>query len=79
MEHIVHSQESVLQMDDIKTRLFGSKAYIDIEIAVDGELTLNEAHDLAHQVHDAIEREFVKVKHCMVHVNPKKQSYDVVL
>ena len=31
---------------------------------------LAEGHDIAQEVHDAIEREIPLVKHCMVHVNP---------
>ena len=60
----------VINIDEIKTRLFGNKMYVDVEISVDGNLTLNEAHDIAQNVHDAIESKFEHVKHCMVHVNP---------
>ena len=62
--------EGVLVVDHIQTRLFGDKIYMDIEIVADRLSTLGEAHDIAQQVHDAIEKRFEKVKHCMVHVNP---------
>ena len=52
------------------TRQFGSRVYVDLEIRLDGELRLKEAHAIAEQVHDRIEREFPEVKHIMVHVNP---------
>lgn len=67
---VIMSQEGVEGIDEIKTRLFGAKAYVDVEISVDGEKTLSEAHMVAEAVHDAIEREFADVKHCMVHENP---------
>ena len=63
-------QQGVLALDDIKTRMFGNKAYVDIEIAVDGNLLLKEAHNIAEKVHDEVEHNFPEVKHCMVHVNP---------
>ena len=63
-------QEGVEQVDEISTRLFGSKIYMDIEIGCNGELSLNQAHQIAEQVHDTIEKSFPLVKHCMVHVNP---------
>ena len=63
-------QEGVEQVDEIRTRLFGSKIYMDIEIGCNGELSLNQAHQIAEQVHDTIEKSFPLVKHCMVHVNP---------
>ena len=68
-------QEGVLQVDDIRTRMFGSRIYVDIEIGADAQMTLQDAHSVAERVHDAIETQFVQVKHCMVHVNPvAKQS-----
>ena len=63
-------QERVMGVDLIRTRQFGSRIYVDIEISADGDLTLNESHEIAQAVHDAIESEFEKVKHIMVHVNP---------
>jgi cation diffusion facilitator family transporter len=63
----------VEQIDDLKTRLFGDKIYVDMEIAVDGELKLQEAHEIAERVHDAIEKAFPVCKHCMVHVNPAQK------
>ena len=63
-------QPGVLGVDLLQTRIFGNKIYVDIEIAADGQITLDESHDIAEQVHIAIEAQFTKVKHIMVHVNP---------
>lgn len=70
MKAVISNQDGVEKIDDIKTRLFGSKIYVDVEISTDGSKTLTEAHKIAEQVHNAIEKEFEDVKHCMVHVNP---------
>ena len=70
MRHCILERERVLGIDDMKTRMFGNKIYVDIEIQCDGNMTLFAAHDVAEDVHDEIEREFPDVKHCMVHVNP---------
>ena len=70
MRGIISGQEGVEGIDDLKTRLFGAKVYVDVEIAVDGSKTLHEAHEIAQQVHDAIENNIPNVKHCMVHENP---------
>ena len=74
---LVVRQQGVLALDDIKTRMFGNKAYVDIEIAVDGNLLLKEAHNIAEKVHDEVEHNFPEVKHCMVHVNPY-EKYETV-
>lgn len=71
MKKVILSEESVIKIDDIKTRLFGNKIYVDLEIAVDGNITLIEAHKIADSVHDLVEENFSNVKHCMVHVNPR--------
>jgi len=70
MREIALAQKSVLGVDLIKTRVFGDRIYVDMEISSYGNLTLYEAHDAAKNVHDAIEAALPKVKHCMVHVNP---------
>lgn len=74
MIEIVRVQEDVIGIDSIKTRLFGSRMYVDIEIVVDGEKPLHIAHEIAQKVHDTIECEFKDVKHCMVHVNPSLEE-----
>ena len=66
----IQRQEGVQGVDLLQTRMFGSRIYVDIEIRVDGSLRLIEAHEIAEQVHDAIEEAFPSVKHVMVHVNP---------
>ena len=70
MKKIISEQEGVCGIDDIKTRLFGTRIYVDVEISADGSISLNDAHEIAENVHDAIEDSFENVKHCMVHVNP---------
>ena len=70
MRQVIHSQSGVLGIDVLRTRLFGNKIYVDIEIAADGGQTLNETHAVAECVHHAIEEHSPNVKHCMVHVNP---------
>jgi cation diffusion facilitator family transporter len=69
---VVLQQSGVLGIDQLKTRLFGNRIYVDLEILADGNKTLLETHDTAQQVHDVIEGTFPNVKHCMVHVNPKE-------
>ena len=68
----VMTNENVLGIDLLQTRIFGNKIYVDVEILVDGSYTLQEAHNIAEAVHDNIEQNFPKVKHVMVHVNPAK-------
>ncbi|MGN0585496.1 MAG: cation diffusion facilitator family transporter [Ruminococcus sp.] len=70
----VINNENVLGIDLLQTRIFGNKIYVDVEIQADASYTLQEAHNIAEVVHDDIERNFPKVKHIMVHVNPAKKT-----
>lgn len=70
MRKVICEQDGVLGIDILRTRLFGNRIYVDIEISADGDRTLNETHAVAESVHDKIESGFPNVKHCMVHVNP---------
>ncbi len=70
MKKIIEKQDDLIVIDDIKTRLFGNKVYVDVEISLDGNRSLFDTHNVAEKVHDVIEKKFDNVKHCMVHVNP---------
>lgn len=70
IRNCINEIDGVKNIDKLMTRRFGSKIYVDLEIAEDGNITLYEAHKIAERVHDNIENKIENVKHCMVHVNP---------
>ena len=43
----------------------------DAEIAVEGTLSLYDAHEIAENVHNLVEQRFPEIKHIMIHVNPR--------
>lgn len=72
MRAVALAQEGVLGVGRLQTRLFGDRIYVEIEIVADAKTPLAQAHEVSDRVHDAIERQFSKVKHCMVHVDPSE-------
>lgn len=60
----------IKEVDDLKTRTHVNKVYVEIEIAVDGQMSLTSAHDIAESVHLEVEELDERIKHCVVHVNP---------
>lgn len=78
MKNLVMGETGVKGIDVLRTRMFGAKIYVDVEISVDENILLKEAHEIAEEVHEAIEKAFPQVKHCMVHVNPFREEKDIV-
>jgi len=72
LKSVISEVDGVEGIDSLKTRLFGNKIYVDVEIVANQNLLLKDAHKIAEEVHDTIEESFEDVKHCMVHVNPKE-------
>lgn len=70
IKQVIQNISGVKAVDVIRTRMFGAKIYVDIEIAADENLTLKDSHLIAEEVHQAVEEHFPNVKHCMVHTNP---------
>ena len=70
IRNLVMSIDGVIKIDDLRTREFGSKMYVDIEISSDGNLNLYQSHQIAEEVHYEVEDKFKNCKHCMVHINP---------
>lgn len=73
IKDIVLNVDGVISIDDIKTRLFGSKIYVDLEISAEADISFLESHNIAHMVHDKLEKEIPNIKHCMVHMNPNTE------
>ena len=73
MHAFIESQEGVERIDLLRTRQFGNKIYVDLEIAVESNISLLDAHGIAERVHSAVECEYPNVKHVMIHVNPKDE------
>lgn len=66
----IAAQEDVVQVDLLHSRMFGNKTYIELELQVDGNLPLREAHAIAERIHDSVEAHFSEIKHITIHLNP---------
>ncbi|MGM0462010.1 MAG: cation diffusion facilitator family transporter [Fibrobacterota bacterium] len=67
------SVPGVERIDLLKTRLHGNRMFVDIEISVDGEMSLKKSHAISEEVHGLLEERYPRIKHCMVHVNPVEE------
>lgn len=73
LHRFIEEQDGVARVDLLRTRQFGNKIYVDLEIAVQADISLRDAHGIAERVHSAVERTYPNVKHVMIHVNPLEE------
>lgn len=66
----VLAHPEVYQIDDLRSRMFGASFYLDLEIAMDAEMSLRDSHEIAELIHNELEADYPALKHCMIHVNP---------
>ena len=74
VRNFVEAQPGVKYIDLLHTRQFGNKIYIELEIAVQRDISLVDAHAIAESVHESLEHQYPNVKHVMVHVNPAAEA-----
>lgn len=74
IRRFIEAQPGVVRIDLLHTRQFGSKVYVDLEIAVKRDISLVDAHAIAERVHRGVEQNFPNVKHIMIHVNPEGEE-----
>lgn len=70
IKEVTLSINGVEGIKNLKTRTFGHRIYVDLEILVDENLTVKDGHKIAEDVHDKLESDIENIKHCMVHVEP---------
>ncbi|HHU88464.1 MAG: cation diffusion facilitator family transporter [Sphaerochaetaceae bacterium] len=70
LEKAILLNPNIKRIDLLRTRRSGNGCWVESEICCCGNLHLIEAHAIAEEVHDRIERDFPYVRHIMVHINP---------
>lgn len=66
----VLKQAGVIDVDMVRSRRFGNRICIDLEIGVDGSQTLEEAHAIAEKVRLSVLESYPMIKFVTVHENP---------
>ncbi len=67
------SVSSVKRVDDIRSRRAGDHVYVDLSIHLNGELSLNQAHSIAHEVVDCV-KTIPDVADVVVHTEPLEEE-----
>ncbi len=67
---VVNSLDEVKDCHKIRTRGPISNVYVDLHIELESCLTLDEAHDISHEVEEKLKNSFYCVKDVTVHIDP---------
>ena len=67
---MVAALPSVVEPHDLRTRRIGNHYAIELHILMDGNITLNEAHDKASEVEALLRQRYGDDTHVAVHVEP---------
>jgi divalent metal cation (Fe/Co/Zn/Cd) transporter len=61
----------VTEPHELRTRRIGNHYAIELHILMDGDISLNEAHDKASEVEDLLRERYGEDTHIAVHVEPR--------
>jgi cation diffusion facilitator family transporter len=70
---IASSVAEVRRVEKCLARKMGNEFFIDMHIEVDPEMTVQEAHKVAHNVKNAVRAEITNVKDVLVHIEPERK------
>lgn len=73
IREIAYSVKGVKGTHRCWVRKLGLDYFVDLDILVEGGLSVREGHDLAHQVNDAVTARLPFVRKVMVHVEPEDE------
>ena len=71
---ILKSIEGIEGVHNLKTRKIGSRIAIEAHTEMDGNITLEKAHEIATSAEKAIKRKYGKKTHVGLHMEPKTKS-----
>ena len=75
--NIIHSFPEVKSPHNLRTRHIGSNIAIEFHIRMDGNLSLNEVHEITKRMENALKAEFGPLTHIGIHmepINPEKEK-----
>jgi cation diffusion facilitator family transporter len=66
------SVAGVIEVEKCRARKMGLDYYVDLHVGVDGKISVQEGHEIAHQVKNAIQQSDSRIADVLVHIEPAK-------
>jgi cation diffusion facilitator family transporter len=60
----------VVDVEKVLARKSGTRYWVDMHVEVDGSISVHDAHELAHQVKDAVRQAMPRVQDVLIHIEP---------
>lgn len=70
IREFIKSTKLANNVSTIKSRKHGSTAFIDIDVCIDGSLSIREGHKIAHKIEDLLLENFNNIKSANIHIEP---------
>ena len=73
VRNIARTIEGVADVEKCLVRKMGYHLYVDMHVEVDPGMTVQQAHDIAHEVKNQVRRQLPRVNDVLVHIEPVRQ------
>ncbi len=70
MHRVIAGFDEVVDHHTLRARLVGQKIFLDVCVELDPDLSFQRAHDLSHQLNDALRDEVPEIEDAVIHFEP---------
>jgi cation diffusion facilitator family transporter len=70
IRRVARSVPGVVRVEQCRARKMGLQFYVDLHIEVDGRMSVQEGHEIAHEVKRAIQQSDSRMADVLVHIEP---------
>ena len=70
IRRVANSVPGVVTVEKCRARKMGLDFYVDLHVGVDGKISVQEGHEIAHRVKAAIQQSDSRVADVLVHIEP---------
>ncbi len=71
---ISQSVKGVIVIEKCFIRKAGMKYHVDLHVIVDGNRSVKEGHDIAHDLKDTLREKLIELGHVLIHIEPDFES-----
>jgi len=69
---VASSVPGVVEVEKCHARKMGLDYYVDLHVGVDGNISVHEGHEIAHQVKGALQQNNSRIADVLVHIEPAR-------